>query len=257
MTPPHENHDLTGRTALITGAGRGLGRAIALAAAGAGARLALVARSKADLMDTASLAEASGAAVLPLAIDISKPDNIHYCMQSIIRRFGDLDILVNNAAVLGPLDYLTDAHLRDWHAVMDTNLTSPFLFAQLAARRMIMLRRGWILNLVSEWAVTPRPRFGLYSIGKAGLTQMTRILAVELAPFDILVNGLDPGLMDTDLRREATLALESSADSTEAAACLQEPAEIAAAALYLISSEVCCTGEIGSAAYFIDKRDRS
>ncbi|MBI3457910.1 MAG: SDR family oxidoreductase [Candidatus Rokubacteria bacterium] len=183
---------LDGRAAVVTGASRGLGRAMALALAEAGADLALLARSKADLEDTAAAIETLGRRALALPADVTAPPAVEGAVRAVVEVFGRLDILVNNSgiAVVKPLVETTP---EEWRAVLDTNLTGAFTLCRAVGPTMIAQRRGKVINVASVLGAHGLSGYAAYSASKGGIIALTRTLAVEWARHNIQVNAIAPG----------------------------------------------------------------
>jgi NAD(P)-dependent dehydrogenase (short-subunit alcohol dehydrogenase family) len=190
---------LSGRNALITGASRGLGKAMALALAGAGARVALVARSEAKLHEVArEIREAGGAAEVFVA-DVADEAEVARLQSSVAERFGSaLHILINNAGI-NIRKPITDFTLAEWRSVLDTNLTSVFLLCRAFVPHMKGHGFGRIINLTSMMSHISLPGRTAYSASKAALLGLNRALALELAADQITVNGISPGVCDTEI----------------------------------------------------------
>lgn len=188
---------LSGRVALVTGAGRGLGRAIAEALAREGADLALhYLHSETGAAEVAAEAGRLGVRAVQLRADVSDAVQVGGLFEEIRRTFGRLDILVNNAGVFSraPLLEVTEAH---WDQVLGVNLKGTFLCAQAAARLMIPQQSGVIVNLASGGGLHPRPGYETsvsYAASKAGVIMLTKRLALELAPH-VRVNAVAPGII--------------------------------------------------------------
>lgn len=189
---------LEGKTALITGASRGLGKAISLALAEAGARLVLAARDESSLNETAQAARAQRAEVLVARTDVTQESDIANLKQTVVQRFGNIQILVNNAG-MNIRKPSTDFTLAEWHQVLDTNLTSAFLMCRDFIPLMKGQGYGRILNLTSIMSHIALPGRSAYCASKAGLLGFTRALALELAPEKITVNGISPGPFATEI----------------------------------------------------------
>ena len=193
---------LEGRVVLITGASQGLGRALALAYAKEGASVALNARSEASIRPVAKAAEGAGAEVLAIAADVSKSTDVERFVNEAAERFGGIDVLVNNASILGPRVAIEEYPEDEWHRVIDANLTGPFLVSKAAIPHM-MREGGSIINVVSGVSVEGRAEWGAYSVSKFGLEGLTQILAAELKKRGIRVNSVNPGGMRTSMRAAA------------------------------------------------------
>ncbi len=192
---------LEGKVALITGASQGLGKALALAFAKEGAKLAINARSEDSLRPVAEEAENAGAEVLAIAADVSKREDVERLIDEAAGRFGGIDVLINNAGLLGPRVAIEEYPEDEWRKVIDANLTGPFLVAKAAIPHM--REGGSIINLVSGVSVEGRPEWGAYSVSKFGVEGLTQILAAELKERGIRVNAVDPGGMRTSMRANA------------------------------------------------------
>jgi NAD(P)-dependent dehydrogenase (short-subunit alcohol dehydrogenase family) len=189
---------LEGKTALITGASRGLGKAIALALAQAGAGLVLAARDLERLNQTAEAARALGRSVLVFKTDVTNEAQILELEKAVGRELGRIQILVNNAG-MNIRKPATEFTLQEWRQVMDTNLTSAFLMCRSFVPLMKGQGYGRILNLTSIMSHVSLPGRTAYSASKAGLLGFTHALALELAPEQITVNGISPGPFATEI----------------------------------------------------------
>jgi NAD(P)-dependent dehydrogenase (short-subunit alcohol dehydrogenase family) len=192
---------LGGKVALISGASQGLGRALALAYAKEGARVVINARSEEGIRPVAGEVEASGAEVLALAADVSKSADVQRLVDAATQRFDRIDVLVNNAGVLGPRVAIAEYPEDEWRRVIDANLTGPFLVSKAVVPHMP--EGGSIVNVVSGVSVEGRAKWGAYSVSKFGVEGLTQILASELEERGIRVNAVDPGGMRTEMRAAA------------------------------------------------------
>ena len=190
--------DLKGKTALVTGASSGLGAHFAQALATAGARVILTARREDALAQVMQTIAAAGGQASTARVDVTDPASI----RDLSATLAAVDILVNNAGVArnGPALEQSEA---DWDAVIDTNLKGMFLMAQAAGAAMRARgQAGCIVNVASILGLRQAGGVLPYAVSKAGVVQMTKTLALELARFGIRVNALAPGYLDTDLNRE-------------------------------------------------------
>lgn len=232
--------DLSGRVALVTGGNRGLGRALALALAEAGAAVAILARDETKNRETLALLQARGVRALALKTDLADRPQAAAAFAAVERELGPLDILVNNAgfAILKGVLEQTD---EEWDQVLETNLTAAFRLARMAARSMAARGRGGkIINVSSIAGNFGTPIFPSYAVSKGGLQQLTRCLALELAPHHIQVNSLLPGWFTTDMTDwirnwpEYAEALKEMIQRTPRGR-FGDPGELAGAAVFLAS----------------------
>jgi NAD(P)-dependent dehydrogenase (short-subunit alcohol dehydrogenase family) len=189
---------LDGKTAVITGANRGLGKAIALALAQAGARLILAARDLDLLNQTAEAIRNAGGQASVYKTDVTKEAEILQLEGAVAREAGQVHILVNNAG-MNIRKPTTEFTLQEWRQVLDTNLTSAFLMCRSFVPLMKGQGYGRILNITSIMSHVSLPGRSAYSASKAGLLGFTRALALELAPDKITVNGISPGPFATEI----------------------------------------------------------
>jgi 3-oxoacyl-[acyl-carrier protein] reductase len=226
--------DLSGQTAVVTGASQGLGRAIAEALAGCGATVALVARSAGKLADVAAAIRAAGGRAEEMPCDVTKPEEIQRVVDTVVEKLGRLDILVNNAGVTRDtlLPRMTD---EEWDEVLTTNLRAPFLFMRAASRPMMQQRYGRIVNVASVSGLIGNPGQSNYSASKAGLVGLTKTVAKELAGRKITVNAVAPGFISSDMTAALGPALLDEVKKRVPAKRLGEAWEIAEAVLFLVA----------------------
>jgi NAD(P)-dependent dehydrogenase (short-subunit alcohol dehydrogenase family) len=192
---------LEGKVAMITGASQGLGRALALAFAREGARVVINSRSEETIRPVAEEAESLGAEVLALAADVSRSADGERLVSAAAERYRRIDVLVNNAGVLGPRVPIEEYPEDEWRQVIDANLTGPFLVTKAAIPHMP--EGSSIINVVSGVSVEGRAGWGAYSVSKFGVEGLTQILAAELEERGIRANAVDPGGMRTGMRAAA------------------------------------------------------
>ena len=224
---PEDNVTLGDKVALITGASQGLGRALALAFAEEGARVVVNARSDESVRPVAEEVEGAGAEVLAVAADVSREAEVEKLVRETVERFGRIDVLVNNAGLLGPRVGVEDYPEDEWRRVIDANLTGPYLVSKAAIPHLS--EGGSIINVVSGVSIEGRAKWGAYSVSKFGVEGLTQILASELAERGIRVNAVDPGGMRTDMRAAAYPEEDPQTRIT--------PEENTAVFLYLASDE--------------------
>jgi len=193
---------LHGKVAIITGAGRELGKAIALAMAAEGARLSVMSRTHGELEEVAETIQDLGGECLIFAGDVSVEDQVSRMVQESRDHFHKVDILVNNAAVVGPARFLGDADPSEWNRTLDINLTGAYRCARQVLPHMVRRGCGKIINIASGLGQMPFSRFCAYAVSKAGIIQLTRSLSEELKPHNIQVNAIDPGVMDTAMQEQ-------------------------------------------------------
>jgi len=225
---------LTGKHILITGASRGLGRQLAIDFAGEGAAaISITARRAEDLAQVRDqiLAVSPTTRVVTIAANLANQDDIERIVAATLSEFGGrLDVLVNNASVLGPtpMPFLLDYPLEDFREVVNINLIAPFLLIKKALPAMIE-SGGSIINVTSDAGQTGYPGWGAYGISKFGIEGMSETWAGELEEWDVRVNWVDPGDMNTRMPRDA----EPDEDPTQWA----NPADVTEVFIYLASDE--------------------
>jgi NAD(P)-dependent dehydrogenase (short-subunit alcohol dehydrogenase family) len=250
---------LKGNVSFITGGGRGLGRSIALAMAREGAAVVVMSRTVEDLRQVVSLIRGSGGEGDFCEGDVSKAEDVSRCIGEAVREHGRLDILVNNAAVMGPARLLDDADEAAWQWTINTNLHGTFLCCRAAGLVMRERGSGKIINISSGLGQMAFPRFCAYAVSKAGEIQMTRSLAEEWRPMNIQVNAIDPGLLDTGLQEgvrrlgPGVLGKELHDRFVEQKdkGLLKDPEKVAPLAVYLASpSSDHLSGHFGTLDYY-------
>jgi NAD(P)-dependent dehydrogenase (short-subunit alcohol dehydrogenase family) len=228
---------LEGKVAIVTGSSRGIGRAIAEGFAAAGAGVAVNGRNPENTRSVADAIAGTGARSLAVAGDVSKSADVQRVIDETVKAFGRLDILVNNAGIspyYKPAETMTEA---EWDDIININLKGVFLCCQAAGRVMIPQKSGRIINMSSIAGKVALPRLVAYTSAKGAINSLTRVLAVEWAPYGILVNALAPGYIETDLTRglrENPKRMESMLRQIPLGR-LGTPDDIVGAAIYLAS----------------------
>jgi gluconate 5-dehydrogenase len=192
--------DLTGKVALVTGAYRGLGFAIAKGLARAGATVVLNGRRPAELATAAKTLTDEGLSAATAVFDVTDAAAIRRAIDGLEASYGHLDIVVNNAGIQRRKP-IVEFEKKDWDDVIATNLTAPFIVSQAALPAMIGRRSGKIIHIASLLSELARPTIVAYTAAKGGVRQLTRAMAIELAPHNIQVNAIAPGYFATEMNR--------------------------------------------------------
>jgi NAD(P)-dependent dehydrogenase (short-subunit alcohol dehydrogenase family) len=237
MSNDFPRFDLTGQIALVTASARGLGRAIALALAHAGADVALGLRDIKTGGELAREIEAMGRRALPLQMDMTKLSEIRAAIQQTADHFGRLDILVNNAGV-APDNLAENVREEDFDLTLAINLKGTFFASQAAGQIMIRQNYGRIINMGSQAGFAALPTESVYCMTKAGISHLTKCLAVEWGQYNITVNAVAPTFIYTDGTAPALSDPQFKADVEERIAALHrigQPMEVAGAVVFLAS----------------------
>jgi 3-oxoacyl-[acyl-carrier protein] reductase len=192
--------DLKEKTAIITGAGRGIGKDIALRLAEEGCNIVLVARTGEQLNNVKKDIEGKGGSALALPVDLSKDGSIAEIIDKATGSFGSVDILINNAAVLFASDIL-EVSEEDWDKTMDINLRATFFLSQKALRIMIEQKSGYIINISSTAALEVPPGIAAYGISKLAMTGLTQAMYEAGKEHGVKVSAIYPGMTDTEMLR--------------------------------------------------------
>jgi 3-oxoacyl-[acyl-carrier protein] reductase len=236
--------DLSGQTAVVTGASRGIGRAIALGLAAAGAKVACVARSEDKLRETAEAISATGGTAEVHPCDVTNSESVSKLIEGLQEKWGRVDIVVNNAGVTRDtlIPRMSD---DDWDTVIATNLRSVFLFTRAASLVMMRQRSGRIVNISSVSGIMGNPGQANYSASKAGIIGLTRTVARELAGRKVTVNAICPGFISSDMTDALGPAVLDEVKKRVPAKRLGEADEVADAVLYLASDSASyLTGQV-------------
>ena len=232
----YKDTSLEGKVALVTGAGTGMGRAFAVAFAEAGADVAICSLSGDGLAEVARQIESMGRRALAVKADVSSKADVDGLVSRTVSELGRIDALVNNAAVATKGD-LMDTEEEVWNRVIDINLKGCYLCCRAAGRFMVEQKSGSIINIASTVGFRAKTDRTAYSVSKAGVIMLTRVLARELGPHNVRVNVVAPGTVRTRLNEpwladeEATRAVLANIPLGRVA----EPEDIAGAVLFLAS----------------------
>jgi NAD(P)-dependent dehydrogenase (short-subunit alcohol dehydrogenase family) len=229
--------DLSGKVALITGASRGIGEAVAFAYAQAGARVVLASRKQADLDGVAQRIRESGGDALALAAHSGDAAAIANVVEQAVSTYGGIDVVVNNAATnphFGPILTAEDSH---WDKILDVNIKGYFRVVKACVDSMKARGGGKIINMASVAGLEPQPMMGIYSVSKAAVLMLTKVLAAELAQFNIQVNAIAPGFVKTKFSSALwqNPQINQAVLNTIPQKRMAEPDEIAGLAVYLAS----------------------
>ena len=226
--------DMTGRVVLVTGATRGIGRSLAEGYVAAGAKVVVASRKPEACRETAEHLRAMGGEAIGVPTHLGDLDDLHRLVESTVKAFGGLDVVVNNAANALALpigEYTPEA----WTKSIEVNLRGPIFLVQEALPHLKRSAHAAVLNVLSGAAFLFSASVSLYAIGKAGLMAATRAMAAELQPHGIRVNALSPGTTDTDMVRKNTVEQQSAMTAIQLMQRMAHPDEMVAPALLLTS----------------------
>jgi 2-deoxy-D-gluconate 3-dehydrogenase len=190
--------DLSGKVAVVTGGNGGIGRGIALGLAEAGAAVAILARNEEKNRSVMDELANAGVPAIAIKLDVTRRDDLRPAMEEVERKLGPVSVLVNNAgiAIMGSV---LNFRAEDWDRVIETNLNSCFFLSQIAAQSMVARKQGKIINIASEYSLFGAQSIIPYGAAKGALVQVTKTMAIELAPHNIQVNAILPGWIETDM----------------------------------------------------------
>ncbi len=227
---------LKGKVAVVTGSGRGIGRAIAIALAKEGAKVAVDCLHHENAEAVAKEIRKHGGEALAISGDVSSAKDVKKIFDSVVKKFSRIDILVNNAGIVH-MDPLLDLKEKQWDAILDTNLKGCFLCSQAAARIMTKQKNGKIINISSIAGKIGFPQLAHYCASKGGIIELTREMALELAP-NITVNAIGPGVIETDMTKDLLADKNARENFLQSIPLgrVGKPEDIAAVAVFLASS---------------------
>lgn len=228
--------DLTGNVALITGGNGGIGRSIAIGLAKAGASVAIFARNIEKNKKILSELEELGISAMVLNVDVTDRSALEPALKKVERELGPIGILVNNAGIKSVSGGIINETEEKWNRVIDTQLNAVFLLSKLVAKSMVENKRGKIINIGSMYSFFGSGRIPSYSAAKGAVIQLTKSMAIELAPHNIQVNAIVPGWIETDMTASLkTMPINDEVILRTPAGRWGHPDEIIGTAIYLAS----------------------
>jgi 2-deoxy-D-gluconate 3-dehydrogenase len=228
--------DLGGRVSVVTGGNGGIGRAIALGFADAGASVAVLGRNAEKNQRVLAELKTVGVPAIAVAVDLTQRASLEPAIRKIESELGGIDILVNNAGNVSLSGGILNEEPEDWDNVLETQLNAVFLLSKLAAGSMVQRKRGKIINIGSMYSFFGSGLIPSYSAEKGAIIQLTKSMAIELAPHNIQVNAVAPGWIKTDMTAPVhTMPLNDEILARTPAGRWGEPEEIAGTAVYLAS----------------------
>jgi 2-dehydro-3-deoxy-D-gluconate 5-dehydrogenase len=228
--------DLTGRVAVVTGGNGGIGRGIALGLAEAGAAVAVFGRNDEKNQRVLSELKAIGVRSMALTVDMTNRAGLEPAVNKVESELGSVSILVNNAGIASLSGGVMNEKPEDWDRVIETQLNSVFLLSKLAAQSMMRQKSGKIINIASMYSFFGSGLVPSYSAAKGAIVQLTKSMAIELAPHNIQVNAIAPGWIETDMTAPVRMTpMNDEILSRTPAGRWGQPEEVAGAAVYLAS----------------------
>ena len=232
-----DRFSLAGKTAIITGATRGIGLAIAGGYLEAGGNVVVCSRKQENVDQALSQLQSSSDSLLGIACHVGKPDDVTQLVDRSVERFGGVDILVNNAGTNPYFGPIIDSDETAWDKTMDVNLKGPYMLSKACGKEMVERGGGSIINVSSVAGLTASSMQGIYSVSKAALIMLTKVLARELGSKKIRANCICPGLIKTQLSQALwqNEELEKSLTSMKALGRIGTTDELVGAAIYYAS----------------------
>ncbi len=243
---------LQGKNALVTGSDSGIGQAFAITFAREGATVVVhYGNDQQGAQHTAQQIQQHGGKAEILQADLADPRNAQTLSEQAVEKLGQIDILVNNAGTGSDVENSLDTPLDDFTRVINIDLISPWALAQAAAKQMVQRGQGVIINITSVHEEIPSPGGAAYDAAKGGLRNVTRTLALELAPHGVRVNNIAPGMIETPMTAESLQDPQSAQQSTQRIPMGRpgQPQEIANVALFLASDDA---SYVTGSTYFAD-----
>lgn len=242
---------LKDKVAVVTGAGRGIGEAVALALAQEGIHVVIASRTKTELERVATQIRNLGQQVDVVVADVSKKEDVQHLMAQSLKVSGKIDILVNAAGVYGPIGPTWEVDIEAWTKAIQINLLGTFMSCHAVLPHMIERKQGKIINFSGGGATSPLPRFTAYGISKTAVVRLTETLAEEVKEFNIQINAIAPGAVDTALQDEVLAAGEKAGVLFDRMSQMREtgegsvPRELAAQlVVFLAGEEAGLTGKL-------------
>jgi 2-deoxy-D-gluconate 3-dehydrogenase len=228
--------DLTGRVALVTGGNGGIGRSIALGLAEAGASVAVFGRNNEKNQQVLSELKTIGVPSFAMRVDVTDRAGLEPALNRVESELGSVSILVNNAGIVSLSGGVLQEKIEDWDGVIETQLNAVFLLSKLAARSMLSHKFGKIINIGSMYSFFGSGLVPSYSAAKGAILQLTKSMAIELAPHNIQVNAIAPGWIETDMTAPVhSISLNDEILARTPAGRWGQPEEVAGTAVYLAS----------------------
>ena len=233
---PKNLFDLTGRVAIVTGGNGGIGRGIALGFAAAGASVAIVGRNEEKNQRVLGELREIGKPAMALRVDLSNRNDLEPALANIEGELGPVGILVNNAGIVSLSGGILQEAAADWDSVLETQLNTVFLLSKLVAKSMVESQSGKIINIGSMYSYFGSALIPSYSAAKGAVIQLTKSMAIELAPYNIQVNAIAPGWIETDMTEPVkTLPLNDEIIARTPAGRWGQVDEVAGTAIFLAS----------------------
>jgi NAD(P)-dependent dehydrogenase (short-subunit alcohol dehydrogenase family) len=254
---PNAQWRLQNKVAVVVGAGRGIGEAIALRFAEEGAQLVLAARTASELDRVAAQIRAASGTALVQVTDVTDRWQVNHLVQATLEAFGRIDVLVNAAGSYGPIGPLWEVDPEEWVKAFSVNVFSAFLLCQGVLPHMIAARSGKIVHFSGGGATSPLPRFTAYGVSKAALVRLTETLAEEVREYNIQINAIAPGAVDTRLQDQVLAAGDKAGEIYHRMCRMREtgegatPRDLPAELAVFLCSEASCglTGKLIAAPF--------